>query len=124
MKCLNCGTPLPKGSTVRRKFCDNKDVCRNNWHRRKKNPGIDAKGKVPPSKGTGDKKVDDILALKAETTLRNTLLKDYLERRDERVRREALEGAEKWKEERVLDASTAKEVATILAKKYDPSGAS
>ena len=91
------------------------------WHKRQKNPSIDAKSKVPPSNGTGDPEVDRILRLEAETTLRNTLLKDYLEKRDEEVRRKALEGADKWKEERVLDASTAKEVADFLAKKYDPS---
>ena len=120
MKCLNCGAPLPKGSTVRRKFCCT--ACRVQWHKRQRNPSIDAKSKVPPSNGTGDKEVDKILALKAETTLRNTLLKDYLERRDERVRREALEGADQWKEERVLDPSTAKEVADFLARKFAPSG--
>lgn len=121
MKCLNCGAPLPKGSTVRRRYCST--ACRVQWHKRQNNPSIDAKGKVPPSQGTGDKKVDEILALKAETTLRNTLLKDYLERRDERVRREALEGADKWKEERVLDPATCKQVADFLARKFDPSGA-
>ena len=120
MKCLNCGAPLPKGSTVRRRYCST--ACRVHYNKRKNNPSIDAKGKVPPSNGTGDPDVDKILALKAETTLRNTLLKDYLERRDERVRREALEGADQWKEERVLDPSTAKEVADFLARKFDPSG--
>jgi hypothetical protein len=99
----------------RRKFCDVK--CRKNWHRRQKNPEIDANGRVPPRTTiTGDPEIDKILKLNTATTLQNTLLKDYLERRDERVRREALEGAEKWKEERVLDDATAKKIARFLAK--------
>jgi hypothetical protein len=120
MKCLNCGAPLPKGSTVRRKYCG--DACRVHWNKRNKNPEIDAKSKVPPRTTiTGDPEVDKILKLDTATTLQNTLLKDYLERRDERVRQEALEGADKWKEERVLDATTAKRVGDWLAEQFDPS---
>ena len=118
--CLSCGAPLPKGSTIRRRFCD--PSCRRRWHRLKNKPSINPSRKIPPANGTGDPEIDKILALDTETTLRNTILKDYLERRDEQVRQKALEGAEKWKEERVLDATTAKRVGDWLAQQFDPSG--
>ena len=59
--------------------------------------------------------------MKIEATLRNTLLKELLDKRREQGRQEALHDADKWKEERTLDAGTAKEVARYLAeKRYSP----
>jgi hypothetical protein len=116
---LNCGGPLPKGSTVRRKYCSVQ--CRKQYHRHQKKPLIRQQAKVPPSNGTGDAELDAILFMKLEATLRNTLLKELLDKRREEGRRDALEDTEKWKEDRTLDDATAKKAARILAQDYDPS---
>ena len=121
--CLNCGAPLPKGSTYRRKYCTT--ACRKQWHRRTRNPRIDQHAKVPPSVGIPDDPtqltVGEILQLKLEPTLRKAVL-DLKTKLEEQAREIALlKGDESWKEERVLDECTAKEVARFLAQKHHPS---
>jgi hypothetical protein len=116
---LNCGAPLPKGSTVRRKYCST--PCRKQYNRQKRKPLIRQQAKVPPSNGTGDPELDAILFMKIEASLRGIMLKELIDKRKEEGRRDALEDTEQWKEERTLDQPTAKAVARFLAGKYDPS---
>jgi hypothetical protein len=120
--CQNCGKPLPKDSTPRRKFCDNKGVCRNQAHRMKRKPTIKQQAKIPPSNGTGDQELDDTLFMKVEASLRGIMLKELLDKRKEEGRRDALQDTEQWKEDRTLDDATAKRVAKLLVTQYDPSG--
>ena len=120
--CLSCGAPLPKGSTIRRRFCD--DACRRRWHRLREKPSINPSRKIPPSNGYGDKEIDRILNLETEATLRNTLLKAEIDKRVKEAEKKGFQEGEKWKEERVLDPATAKRVGDWLAQQFDPSGAS
>jgi hypothetical protein len=59
--------------------------------------------------------------MKVEATLRNTLLKELLEKRKEEGRREALQSQDELMEARTIDAKLAKEVGDFLAQKYNPS---
>ena len=117
--CQNCGKPLPKDARPTRKYCDN--ACKNQRWRHTRKPQIRQKTKIPPSDGTGDDEIDKILDLKYEASLRKRLLDELLEKRREEGRRDALKDTETWKEDRTLDADTAKQVAKILTRKYDPS---
>ena len=122
MKCLNCGASLPKGSRPQRKYCDR--ACKQQYYRSKHRPQIKQRAKIPPSNGTGDAELDDILFMKVETTLRNTMLKELYDKRKEQGRQEAMQDADKWKEERTLDPATARKVADFLAEQYNPQGTS
>jgi hypothetical protein len=112
-RCLNCGKPLPRDAPIRQKF-DSLN-CRVMWHRRKKDPRLDSRQKVPASNGTGDPELDKIIYMDTEASIRCVLLKEALEKKKLQWQREALEANETHQEERVLDPDTSRRVARILA---------
>ena len=108
---------------ITRKYCD--AACRKRYHRHKKNPSIREKAKVPPNPSIPDDPtqltIGQILQLNLPPTLRKAVLdlKTKVEEQDRELSR--LQSEDEWKEERVLDERTAKEVARFLAQKHQPS---